>query len=403
MDKKKLMINAAVCDARNVSESTLEAYEKIVINAALICVSDETKELMSRYNVNMNSSEIIEVPAGAEIMVENGTYEISVNTVMTKPTVLIVNGSLEIERGSQQALEKFLSIIVNGCASYPSEMKEQLSSLKINGTTECYPGDAIRLKSSLVMDKTFIIRAKEARYYVKDKIVIADGSLDVSALVEKGTTFKTNQVIIADNLLEKALTLFDEEVDIKIIPEGFTYVCGAVLNDALIQKNGDKLFIDGDLTINIQSENALNKLTCVKVNGTVLIVEKLMDRFQKLNLEYDKIKIIKGKILEDKIDINIDKRMIIKHEDGITVSDCAMVHLHEDITPDEIEEKLEFIDCGCIFCYPEQRCSVELVSQDVGRIEDSGKKGLSIIKEMLEDLHLFDKDTKVVNASNYKM
>lgn len=156
-----------------------------------------------------------------------------------------------------------------------------------------------------------------------------------------------------------------QQVDIKIIPDGFTYVCGAVLNDTLIQKNGDKLFIDGDLAINIQSENALNKLTCAKVNGTVLIVEKLMDRFQKLNLEYDKIKIIKGKILEDKIDVNIDKCMIIKNEDGITVSDCAMVHLYEDITPDEIEEKLKFIDCGCIFCYPEQRRSVNLVSQDV--------------------------------------
>lgn len=61
MEKKKLIINAAICDARSVSETTLESYEDININAATVLVSNETKELMARYNVTMNTAEVTEV------------------------------------------------------------------------------------------------------------------------------------------------------------------------------------------------------------------------------------------------------------------------------------------------------------------------------------------------------
>jgi hypothetical protein len=403
MEKKKLIINSAVCDARNVSESTLEAYESIVINAASILVTRETNELMSRYNVSMNAADVTEVPADAELMIENGNYEITGSTVISRPAVLIVNGKLDIGKGSQEALKKFLSITVNGSVSFPSDMKEQLPELNVNGSTDCYPGDAIRLQSNLVVDRTFIIRAKKAKYYVKNKVVIADGNLDISKLVEKGAAFITKQAIIAEGLLEGALPLFSEEVDIKTIPDGFTYVSDAVLSDALVQKNGDKLFVDGDLTINNESESALDKLSSLKINGKVLIVKKFVDKFQSLNADYNEIRTIKGKVLEDKVNVRIDKRMVTIQQDGITVTDCGMVNLNEDIPPEEIEEKLEFIDCGCIFCYPDQRSAVELVSEDVGRIDDSGRMGLSGMKEMAEGLHLFDKDTKVVNTVKYKM
>ena len=403
MEKKKLVINSSVCDARYVSESTLESYESIVINAASIIVTRETRELLSRYNISMNAADVTEVPADAELMIENGKYEITGSTVILRPAVLIVNGKLDIGKGSQESLKKFLSITVNGSVSFPSDMKEQLPELNVNGSTDCYPADAIRLKSNLVVDRTFIIRAKNAKYYVKNKVVIAGGNLDISKLVEKGAAFITKQAIIAENLLEGALPLFGEEVDIKTIPKEFSYVSDAVLSDALVRKNGNKLFVDGDLTVNNESESALDKLTSIKVNGTVLIIKKFMDKFQSLDAEYNEIRTIKGKILSDKVNVEIDKRMVTKQEDGITVTDCVMVHLNEDITPEEIEKKLEFTDCGCIFCSTDQRSAVELVSEDVGRIDDSSRMGLSAMKEMAEGLHLFDKDTKVVNTVKYKM
>ena len=61
MEKKKLVINAAVCDARSVSEATFNSYKEININAATVLVTQETKDLMAKYNVNMNAAEVMEV------------------------------------------------------------------------------------------------------------------------------------------------------------------------------------------------------------------------------------------------------------------------------------------------------------------------------------------------------
>ena len=77
MEKKRLVVNAAICDARNVSEATLDSYESIDINAANVLVSKESKELMSKYNINMNTADVLEANKDAELMVQNGRYEIS--------------------------------------------------------------------------------------------------------------------------------------------------------------------------------------------------------------------------------------------------------------------------------------------------------------------------------------
>ncbi|MDD4493683.1 MAG: hypothetical protein PHV32_04945 [Eubacteriales bacterium] len=403
MEKKKLVVNAALCDARTVSESTLEAYESIVINSAVILVSKESNELIARYNVSMNTSEVMEVSAEAELMVQNGAYEITGGTVMAKPTVLVVNGSLNIGKDSGKALESFISIIVNGQLSYPSDLKEQLPPIKVNGSTDSYPGDAIKLKNKLVLDLPFIIKAKKAKYFVKNKVIVTDEALDISRLTDKGASFITKNAVIAENLLEKAMLLFGEETNIKVVPAGYACCADGELNDALIRKHGDKLFIDGDLIIDSESRNALEKLSSVKVSGSVLITEKLTEKFNTLDAEYEKLKFIKGKILSDKGITSVEKRMLEKQEDGITVIDCGLVNVKEEIKPEEIEEKLQFIDCGCVFCYPEQKGSIELVSEGVGLISDSGAKGAGSLKGILGELKLFDKDTKVINASSYKM
>lgn len=401
MEKKKLVVNAAICDARNVSESVLDSYEGIQINAASVLVSQESKELISKYNVTMNTAGVVEAPKDAEVMVQNGKYEISDNTLLSKPVILVVNGSLDIKTGSQEILDKFVTIIVNGTVSYPSDIKDKLPIIRVNGTTESYPSDAIKLKSKFVMDKIFIMRAKNAKYYVRDKVVIADENLDVSSLVDAGVSFITKKAIIAENLLEHALPLFGEEVEIEVIPAGYNYIGSELLNDTLIRKYGDSLYVDGDLRINLESENALNKLSKLKVKGTVFIVNKLMDKFNQIDAEYENIKTIKGFIIDDKATVTIDKRKINKHEEGITVLDCGMVYIKDDISPDEIEEKLQFMDCGCIFCHGDQKYAVELVSEDVGHIDDSGKGMLGSIGGMLKESGLFNKDTKVINAAFY--
>ncbi len=122
---------------------------------------------MAKYNVNMNAAEVMEVPKEAEIMIQNGSYEILDSTMLQKPTVLIVNGNLNIDTKSQEVLDKFILIQVNGQLSYSTNIKDKLPPIKVNGSIDSYPGDAIRLKSKLILDKTFILRAKGEKYYVK--------------------------------------------------------------------------------------------------------------------------------------------------------------------------------------------------------------------------------------------
>ena len=57
MEKKKLVINCAICDARKPSENTLEKYEDIRINSATVLVTPESEELLAQYPVNINSSD----------------------------------------------------------------------------------------------------------------------------------------------------------------------------------------------------------------------------------------------------------------------------------------------------------------------------------------------------------
>jgi len=287
--------------------------------------------------------------------------------------------------------------------SYPSGLQNQLPPLKVNGSSDSYPSDAICLKSKLVLDKAFIIKAKEAKYYVRNKVIIADEALELSTLVKKGTSFITRRALIAEALLEDAVMLFEDETDIKVIPEGYNYVPGGKLDDLMVSKNGNRLYVDGDLIITSDCENALDKLEGIRVNGSIMIAAKLRDKLQELDAEYNEIVNIKGNIIADKGILSISKQTLLSHNDGVTIIDCGMVKLDKDITPSEIEEKLQFIGCGVVSCHPDQRGVIELVSEDVGHISDKDLGGLELMDDEEDESKLYQKDTQVINAATYTM
>lgn len=403
MEKKNLIIKSALCDTRSVTEEFLNSYDNIEIKTAVLLVSQKSKELLSRYNVKINVSETMEISDDCEVIEQNGSFEITKGTIMSKPTLLIVNGLLDIKKNSEQALKTFAGIIVNGCISYPSDLSSSLPPIKINGTIEAYPSDAIRLKNKLILDKTFILRAKSAKYYVKNKVVIADETLNLSSLIEKEALFITKKAVIAENLLENAIKLFEDDTEITVIPAGFSYVEEGKLTDLMIKKHGDKLYVDGDIIIQSDSENALNKLTGLRVNGTVRVLDRLADKLHELDVEYTDLKLIKGVLINDKDILHISKQTLSRYADGLTVSDCGMVKIDPDITPEEIEEKLQFIDCGMISCYPNQRGTLELVSEDVGLIREKDSDNLSFLDTETGDSGLYDKNTQVIKAASYKL
>ena len=112
-EPKTMVINCALCDATQTREEVLQAYDQIVINAATVLVSEESTQLLHRYNVNLNAAAVYTVPAGCRPQVQNGRYTISGDRVPKHPTALMVNGALTIQPGSEKALQGYAAILVN--------------------------------------------------------------------------------------------------------------------------------------------------------------------------------------------------------------------------------------------------------------------------------------------------
>ncbi len=404
MDKKKLVANATICDARNVSENVLDQYESIAINAALMLVSEEAKELLAKHDVNINAADILEVSKDAEVIAENGRYELNAGTLFNKEVVLVVNGSLCLQKDvSPETIERIHKIIVNGSVEYPDTLAGKMPSIKVNGSIVTYPGDAVRLKKRFILDKSFILRAKDTRYYAHDSVIITDETLDIDALLKKGASFITGKAVIAEKIFESAVSLFDEKSDIKMIPEGYVYMQGCTLTNALVSKNGGRIWIDGNLKIDNESEKALHDLESAVIEGSIITSRKYEKIILSKDIRYSDIQFVREKVLEDKGIIKVDMRMLNKYEGGITIIDCGIVNIDEEATPDVLEEKLEIVECGLVNCYPDQRGAVELISRDCGKIDSSGKMTSDEVKDIISGMGFFDKDTKVINATNYCM
>ena len=167
MEKKKLVINCAICDARKPSENTLEKYEDISINSATVLVTPESEELLAQYPVNINSSDTISVPEKAPLQVVNGKLEIGADTVVSEGTVLVINGKVTVLSGGENNLKKYSHIIVNGKMLCPDSIDTSMGAISVNGKIETYPAGAIILKNDFVVDKLFVLRAKPATYWSK--------------------------------------------------------------------------------------------------------------------------------------------------------------------------------------------------------------------------------------------
>lgn len=403
MTKKNLVVNTAVCDARNICEDTLEGYENITINAATIMTTFESRALLHQYNVTMNCSDVMEVDVDVEMMVHNGSFTIHASDIGGKPAVLIVNGSLTIEQGAETAVSRFVSISVNGSVTYPESMISSLGVLKVNGSTSSYPDDAILLKNTFIVDKAFIMRCKNSKYFAKKRVVFIDPLLDVGELINKGVLFITDTAIIAESLLEASCSLFPDKTEIVTVPDGCKFINDdAELSNLLLLKYGSKLYINGDLNIAPSAESLLKKLEYLHVNGDIRLPKTLEELFYTTNAEFKNLRIVREKCITDKVNLLIDNRMLEQNPGGISVIGCVNVKIAEDITPELLLERLELYDCVNVRCFPEQRSALEQVAEDTVNIDDTGKGLGEMLDTIIPGIEGM-KDVKMINAASYKL
>lgn len=405
-NKKNYLLNCDVCDTRKMKEEDYSNYEKMLINTDLVIISPSSKSILNRLPLTINHDCTIELEDDVEVDLKaiNGSYEITGTTAVHEHTLLSVNGDLHIHPGTEESLQKYERIHVNGSVICPKSLEGYLAKLSANGSVSVYPDDCTVLDNTFVVDKYFPMRAREGRkYYVKDTVIVQDKTTDMKKLVQKNVQFITHQLIVPEEMVETCAELFDEKVDFTVTPAGMTLHYGdAVLNEQLIEKNGDCIYVYGNLTIpdNVNLRALSNAITKLTVTGNVMLKKNQAEDFKKLNAEYNELTFKwEGRLIENKVSVKIDKTLLESSPDKILVRNTASTKIAADITPELILDRLMIENCAKVSCSEEQESAVAAVSQNIAIIGDTGSTDLSEMIGGVKDLF----STKVINADSYIM
>lgn len=393
--KKTLEINVAQCDMRHITPEVAGQYKRLVINAAAVLTSPAAESVLQDIPVTINAADILSVPENAEVSIHNGSYVLDGAQGAQKPTVLMVNGRLTVEKSAETSLQNYLAIRVNGQILYPASLAGKLPMLQVNGRTITYPDEAMLLKNNAVIDRLFLLRAKEGLYYAPRSIILSDEQLDVQALIQKGVRFLAPKMFVAEELLEDALPMIDDTVDISVIPKGFGYLQGSQeLSLELLRAHGRKIYVSGDLLLREDAKEALAQVEGCHVQGKVLLPEDLLEAFLALRPVYGSVTTYQGVLYYELGNAVADAASLALHPGGATYAACGVVRLGEDISADTILKKLRFIECGVIECHPSQLNAVNFRGKDIGHVDPSGAWAKKHSPQERDDV-------QVINAASY--
>lgn len=404
--KKNYLLNCDVCDTRRIKEEDYSDYEKMTINANVVVVSASSKSILNRLPVTMNQDCTIEIADNVDVELKtiNGSYEIIGTVIVKEHTVLIVNGSLNIHPGTEEALEKYEKILVNGSVRCPKSLEGYLTKLSANGSVSMYPDDCVILDNTFILDKYFPMRAKEGmKYYVEKRVIVQDKTVDLAKLVQKKVQFITKQLIIPEEMVESCIELYDEKVDFVVIPAGMTLHYGdAVLNEQLLEKEGNNIYVYGKLKVDKDCDMSTLERSIEKivVKGKVVLKRAQEECFRKLNIEYDRLEFEwEGRIIENKPSARVDKALLESSPNKVLVRNAATIKISADVTPELILDRLMIANCAMVSCNEEQESAIAAIAQNVAKIGGFGGEELPGMMEGVKDLL----STKMINADNYIM
>ncbi len=399
---KNKEINAAVCDARDVTEESLKGFESVTVQAAVLILGERSRDLFNRYPVHIDAATIINVPDDISVRNENGQWEIGPETD-GKGIFLIVNGKLTIENDALDAVNSFYKILVNGKTLMPLSYRGRIVNMEENGKTEYYPDGAKILKGDAVIDDLFVIRARNRLYYTPGTLYILDTGLDPDALLEKGLEFAAGKMVISESTLKKLAPILNEEAQLVRVPDGTRYIGDDLdLTMETIEKYGSRLCVYGDVTIS--DAEALSRLEYLYVDGDVNVEKRLEGAFRRVESVYEDLNTFssdKGYIAENN-SVTVGKEMLHRYPAGIVIKNCLKVKLSKELTQEDIFGKLSIIECPKVFCYKEQEEAVNMICREVPMIKiisDGKENG----EELEDEIPGRSKDTIYINAAQYRM
>lgn len=404
--KKNYVLNCDVCDTRKMKEEDYSGYEKMTINADVMVVSSSSKRVLNRLPVTINQDCTIEVADDMDVELKtiNGSYDITGTTTAREHTLLIVNGALSICPGTENTLEKYEKIYVNGSVRYPQSLEGYLTKLSANGSVLIYPDECVILDSTFILDKYFPVRAKEGmKYYVENKVIVQDKAIALDKLVQKNVQFITKQLIVPEELVESCAELFDEKVEFVVIPAGMALHYGdAVLNEQLLEQEGNSIYVYGELNVpdDIDVETLSDSIAKLVVRGNVVLKKEQEECFKKLNVEYGQLEFKwEGRIIENKPNVRVDKPLLDGSPNKVLVRNSATIVIAPEVTPELILDRLMIENCAKVSCNEEQESAIAAIAQNVAKIGESGGEEPFGMLEGIKDLH----SATMITADSYIM
>lgn len=376
---KKLNVDAVVLDLRHLTEETLAAYDQCEMDAVFALMNPRAQALLNQYGVKLDVVQSIHCEEDVETTTINGKVTLDGTSIPEKKRVMVVNGKLSVKPDGVKALEQYCGIVVNGKLYCPESLASVVTAkCTMNGKLCLYPDDAVILNSTTRLDQMFLLRAQPKLYWA-EKLFIADPKLDAEALAAKGARFSSQKAILTERNAEILAPLFTEETELVILPEGT-----AVLDDdlelraATLRRYGDRLYVMGDVIVPEEGREVLEQLAYLHADGDVLLPAALEEPFYAIpELEYDTLRLLKGKAIVGKRMLRLGKEMLQLYPEGIACVGCAMVTLDAALEPDTIAKKLTFEGCALVKCTALQENAVNAVSKDVAQIcvpEDAEKR-----------------------------
>lgn len=391
-NKKKLVVNCATCDLRDLTEQKISSYERIVINCAIAAVSPEAQALMAQYPITINGANVMTLSRDTQFIIKNGEHTIKTgSSVPPHPLALLVNGKLTIERETEEYLANCQAILVNGVLQCPESILPLIDKATVNGVTEVYPDGATVLKPHFRPDHVFELRAKAGIYFVPRRLILLEEDAAPESLAKKGVLIHTPQAVVASSLLEKAIPLLSDETEISMVPDGTVYVAeDLILDQAALTRYGKKLFVDGDIVL--EHDDILSQIEYLEVSGDIHVSEKLTGLLSKAVKCSGEIHTLpKGRIIKEQMAVTVDSNLLSLCPEGVTVMHCAEVTIDPSISPEDILKLLNIKECENVICTEGQKTAVSLVSTSVENIGPD----VSHVKEPVND------SRTVINAAQY--
>ncbi len=369
MEKKRLEINCATCDARNINEESYAKYDKIEINTAVMLIDDRSREVLSRLGAEIHAAKTLSTKDDVPVVEINGPHKITAAALPKKGTVLTVNGGVEIEKGANRTVEMYSYIDVNGNLECPESIVSSLANVNVNGCIGTYPDDYTKLHSKLTIDDMFIARAaRDGKYYVGGTVSLTDRTVDVSRLTQKKVKFKTKRFITHEDRVDECLSMFDYDTEIIPAPSDCAIANGSAnLNVDLLDEYGTRLFVFGNLDARGNIADVISRLEKLVVTGKITVTHENAAAIRSLGAKYKKLEIVREMTFTNVGNVRVTNEML-HASDGVAVQNCAVLTIDEDVNAEDIKNLLEGTNVGYIVGSKEQTAVAQSVCKNIGAV-----------------------------------